>query len=152
MDVHPQFIDVTFIDGVTDEIIGEQHIPYGADAVLPIPPVHEGYVFSYWQGDYTDITTPTIITAVYEQLPDAGSPKPTYSAEPTPEPTPVPQYPAGDADGNGIVEINDALLVLRYALGLYENDIIPICCDLTGDGSIQIDDVLLILRISMELA
>ena len=143
VDAPAEFFKVTFIDGLTGEILGVQSIPYGADAVLPIPPVHEGYVFSYWKGDYTDITGPVDIIAVYE-------PVPPDTDNPSPEPTPV-HYLDGDADGSGRVDVFDVLLVLRYAMGIYHNDIIPLCCDLTGDGSIQIDDALIILRIAMHI-
>ena len=37
------------------------------DAVPPEPPVHEGYVFAGWEGDYTNITENTTITARYEE-------------------------------------------------------------------------------------
>lgn len=141
--------DVAFIDGLTDEIIEVQQIPYGANAVLPQPPAHEGYAFSYWKGKYTEITAPAEITAVYEPLP-TPEPTPAPSSEPSPAPSSLPRVP-GDADGDGKVTINDAMLVLRYALGLIEDDIIPLCCDIDGDGDVDMDDVIFVLRSALGL-
>ena len=57
--------DVTFVDGLTDEIIETQPVEEGMDAIPPEPPVHEGYNFVGWEGDYTNITENTTITARY---------------------------------------------------------------------------------------
>ena len=59
--------EVTFVDGLTDETIDTQTVEEGMDAVPPEPPVHEGYVFAGWEGDYTNITENTTITARYEE-------------------------------------------------------------------------------------
>ncbi len=57
--------EVTFVDGLTEEIIETQSVEEGMDAVPPEPPVHEGYNFIGWEGDYTNITENTLITARY---------------------------------------------------------------------------------------
>lgn len=59
--------EVTFVDGLTDEIIETQPVEEGMDAVPPEPPVHEGYVFVGWDGDYINITENTVVTARYEE-------------------------------------------------------------------------------------
>ena len=56
----------------------------------------------------------------------------------------------GDVDGNGVVNANDALLIMRMALGQME------CTDLAaadadGNGIVQSADALMVLRIAMGL-
>ena len=57
---------------------------------------------------------------------------------------------AGDADGDGTVTYNDALLVLRSSIGMEtlakETET---ACDLDGDGMLSFNDALLILRKSI---
>lgn len=59
----------------------------------------------------------------------------------------------GDADENGIVDVNDALLVLRCAMGL-----LPVTQavlehgDMNGSGTIETDDALILLRIALGIA
>jgi len=55
---------VTFNDHNGSEISKTQ-VAYGKDALAPSAPVREGYTFTKWQGDYTNITQDTIITAEY---------------------------------------------------------------------------------------
>lgn len=59
---------------------------------------------------------------------------------------------AGDADGSGAVEIGDALIVLRTAMGLMPSTPELIAsCDIDGDGSLSVTDALSILRFAMGL-
>ncbi|MBR4636861.1 MAG: hypothetical protein IKO51_10990 [Clostridia bacterium] len=56
----------------------------------------------------------------------------------------------GDVDGDGELNVADALLVMRYAMGLI--DLSPtqlMIADLTCNGVIEIDDSLLLLRAAM---
>ena len=55
----------------------------------------------------------------------------------------------GDADDNGAVEATDALIVLRYAMGM--DQIVPneTNADVNGDGVIDASDALIILRMAM---
>lgn len=58
----------------------------------------------------------------------------------------------GDADASGEVDVQDALLVMRVAMGLIpESQIRADKCDVDGSGSIDINDALLIMRMSMGL-
>ena len=64
-EIPPVYYTVEFVDGVTDEVIDTQSVAAGEDAEPPVPPVHEGYTFKEWDGDYTAISRFTTITAVY---------------------------------------------------------------------------------------
>ncbi|MBO4879138.1 MAG: hypothetical protein J5544_02645 [Clostridia bacterium] len=58
----------------------------------------------------------------------------------------------GDIDGSGAVNINDALLALRAAMGIIELTPEQISAgDMNGNGSIGVDDAVMILRIAMGL-
>lgn len=53
----------------------------------------------------------------------------------------------GDVDGDGAVTSSDALLALRYAMGLSEGSALDLtAADMDGDGSVTSADALLILR------
>ena len=57
---------VTFVDGLTGQPIGEpQSVKEGESAVAPEPPVHEGYTFTGWDKDFTNITVRTEVKALY---------------------------------------------------------------------------------------
>ena len=55
----------------------------------------------------------------------------------------------GDANGDGTVDVTDALLVLRYAMGLVNTIPGMSACDVNGDGVVDMTDALVILRIAM---
>ncbi len=93
----------------------------------------------------------------------SSTPEPTASPTPTPIPTPTPAPTAeptvspapapitGDADGNGFVDANDALAVMRYALGLIDA-IDFTAADVDGSGSVDANDALIIMRAVLGLA
>ena len=65
----------------------------------------------------------------------------------------VPAPIAGDADGNGTVNVADALMTLRVAMGLpAASSIDASAADMDGNGSITVADALGILRRAMQLA
>lgn len=67
--------------------------------------------------------------------------------------TPEPEYDAGDVDMNGTVEVRDALLAARFALGLQTlSDEQAALADVDNDGSVGIDDAVLICRIALGVA
>ena len=55
----------------------------------------------------------------------------------------------GDADGDGEVTVADALLVMRYAMGIISELPCPGNADMDASGSIDISDALLIMRYAM---
>ena len=68
-----------------------------------------------------------------------------------PDPTPIPTPLMGDANGDGIVDSTDALLVLRYAMGITGAAPNVHNSDVNGDGAVDSTDALIILRMAMEL-
>lgn len=58
---------VTFIDGVTQQVLKTEKVPAGSSATAPQAPQHVGYEFSHWQGNYQNVTARTDVTAVYVQ-------------------------------------------------------------------------------------
>ncbi len=58
----------------------------------------------------------------------------------------------GDADGNGVVDTADALLVLRCSLGLAGDAAqLLMNCDMDGNDSLDTTDALMILRLALGL-
>lgn len=57
---------------------------------------------------------------------------------------------AGDADGNGTVDVIDALLVLRYSMSVIQlgEESLELC-DVNGNGVVDMTDALIILRCAM---
>ncbi|MCR5611188.1 MAG: leucine-rich repeat protein [Clostridiales bacterium] len=56
----------------------------------------------------------------------------------------------GDADGNGAVEPSDALLILRYSMGIIDGEGLNLDnCDYDGSGKVDAVDALLALRKAM---
>ena len=81
------------------------------------------------------------------------TPEPTEEPIETPEPTepivtPAPFVP-GDANGDGAVDVTDALLALRYAMGLVDELPDLTAADMNGDGTVDMTDALAILRTAM---
>ena len=58
----------------------------------------------------------------------------------------------GDVDGSGTVNANDALLLMRYVLGLVEETDLDLSVgDYDGDGSVNANDALTIMRFALGL-
>ena len=90
--------------------------------------------------------------------PPTETPDPT--ATPTLEPTDAPDDPKteapipndGDIDGDGKLTVQDALAVMRNAMGLLEFTAEQIAhADIDGNGIIAVADALIIMRAAMEL-
>jgi hypothetical protein len=65
--------------------------------------------------------------------------------ETPPEPTTL-----GDVDLDGDVDVADAILALRYCMGLVDlNDLQIEQGDINADGTISLDDAIIILRVAM---
>lgn len=68
-------VTVTFVDAkdfvdvgedYTPEILSEQKVHYGKDALVPAEPTHTGYTFKEWSGSYKGVKEDVTIEAVYD--------------------------------------------------------------------------------------
>ena len=117
--------EVTLIDGFNGDPIAVLYIEHGRDAVLPDAPEHAGYIFDRWDGDPTNVTEDRTITACYWMI--------------------------GDVNHDGEITTYDALLIMRYALGL-ETEGNELIMDFDGNGCVDSLDALLVLRRSISAA
>ena len=117
--------EVTLIDGFNGDPIAVLYVVHGQDAVLPDAPEHAGYIFDRWDGDPTNVTENRTITACYWMI--------------------------GDVNHDGEITTYDALLIMRYALGL-ETDGNELIMDFDGNGCVDSLDALLVLRRSIGAA
>ena len=126
---------VNFYDGLTGMLIAAKHVVHGGSARPPHPPVHEGYEFVEWKGNYTNVLNDENVEACYQEVVIV-----------------VPVLP-GDVNGDGAVDVTDATLIIRYSLDLIsdDNDFIVDAADYNMDGHIEVGDAILVIRFSMGL-
>lgn len=117
--------EVTMVDGLNGDPIAVLYVAHGQDATLPDAPEHAGYIFDRWDGDPTNVTEDRTITACYWMI--------------------------GDVNHDGEITTYDALLIMRYALGL-ETDGNELIMDFNGDRCVDSLDALLVLRRSIGAA
>ena len=115
---------VTFIYGYDLSLTETVEVPYGSAATAPELPEHFWWEFTGWDNDFSNVTEDITVTAQYVER--------------------------GDADQDGDVDMADALLVLRYVMGL-EPDADTTAMDINRDGEITMVDALLIQRHVMDL-
>ena len=59
--------DITFVDGLTDEVIEVKQGTFGSAVEAPTAPTHTGWVFTGWDNDdYLNIPGSVTVTALYE--------------------------------------------------------------------------------------
>ena len=114
--------EVTLIDGFNGDPIAALYVEHGQDAILPDAPEHTGYIFDRWDGDPTNVTEDRTITACYWLI--------------------------GDVNHDGEITTYDALLIMRYALGV-ETEGNELIMDFDGNGCVDSLDALLVLRRSI---
>ena len=117
--------EVTLIDGLNGDPIAVLYVEHGQDAILPDAPEHAGYIFDRWDGDSTNVTENRTITACYWMI--------------------------GDVNHDGEITTYDALLIMRYALGV-ETEGNELIMDFDGNGCVDSLDALLVLRRSIGAA
>lgn len=117
--------EVTLIDGLNGDPIAVLYVAHGQDATLPDAPEHAGYIFDRWDGDPTNVTEDRTITACYWMI--------------------------GDVNHDGEITTYDALLIMRYALGV-ETEGNELIMDFDGNGCVDSLDALLVLRRSISAA
>ena len=129
--VEPTYYTVTFVDGLTNEVIEAQQVEEGTDATPPEAPAHAGYEFIGWDGDYTNVTGNVTITAQYQEIviPPAGL--------------------LGDVDCNGTVDMSDVSMLFSYLNGgnveISEQGMIN--ADANEDGAVNVMDITAIFNI-----
>ena len=117
--------EVTVVDGWNGDPIAVLYVAHGHDAILPDAPEHAGYIFDRWDGDPINVTEDRTITACYWMI--------------------------GDVNHDGEITTYDALLIMRYALGV-ETDGNELIMDFDGNGCVDSLDALLVLRRSIGAA
>lgn len=63
----PSTNEVRFLDSVTGQIYNTQIVERGRSAVEPEKPVHSGYHFARYDGDFIDVRGPVTVVAVYHR-------------------------------------------------------------------------------------
>ncbi len=123
---------VSFYDDLTDELIASERVIHGGSAVPPQPPVHDGYEFTYWKGNYQSVTHDEIVKAMYA-------------------PVDSPPFLLGDANCDGVINVGDATVTARYALGFSIEDgkFNFDAADYNGNDVIELADASLILRAAL---
>ena len=122
---------VTFVDGLTQEIISTVEVEAGKSAVAPEAPVHEGYRFVGFDKEFTNVQENITVTLMYEKITaglrgDANVDNEVDSADATAVLRHVAKLDIlegqglenADADLNGIVDSADATSILRFVAGL----------------------------------
>lgn len=117
---------VVFFDPVTSETVEEETIAHGFYAVMPLEPVHEGVTFTGWpiegQRIYRDVTVQASFDGFvplgdvngdcYVTMTDALSVMRRCMNISTPDF----DENAADMDGNGVIDMQDALAIIRIAM------------------------------------
>ena len=122
---------VTFVDGVTGEVISAVEVEEGEAATAPEAPEHEGYEFIGWDVDFSNVTSDLTVTAQYEEVevPPTGL--------------------LGDVDCDGFVTMADVTLLSMYLNGenpeISEQGMINANANL--DGGVDIRDIAAIYEI-----
>ena len=112
---------VKFVDGLTEEVISTQQVEAGKAAKAPEVPTHDGYTFTGWDKDFSNVTSNMTVTAMYGLT--------------------------GDATGDGNVNTGDASFVLKYVAGLLDlSDEASALADFNNDGKVNTADASAILR------
>ena len=121
---------VTFVDW-DGRTIAIKTAKYGEAATPPPDPERENFIFVGWEGDFSCVTANTAVLAKYGPIPNSG-----------------------DASGDGTVNAVDALVAMRYVLGVSTENLTPeqiAAADFNWDGAVNAVDTLLIMRFSLGL-
>ncbi len=133
--IAPETHTVTFVDGLTNEVISTVEVEDGADATAPAAPEHEGYTFAGWEGSYTNVTDDVTVTATYTvnsynltilYLDENGNrmtasavysiPYGTAYSYPSPE---FPHYTADTPVVEGTMGAENATVIVTYVIDKY---------------------------------
>lgn len=133
----PRTCNLTVIDDYTGETLLDTPVSVGFSlevGEIPVP-THEGMVFVGWFIN-GELVTDEIITVAEDMVIHA-----VFEPE-----APV----IGDINGDGTIGIDDALMLMRYAIGTEGlTDEQAARADLNGDGAVDVFDALLALRAAL---
>lgn len=132
-------------------------------AVIEAKTMNWGYVSTCEAVVAGDVVTPTptptvvpptqspdVTPTVTPTVPPTETPTVTPTATPDITPTPQPKFELGDANMDGKVDLQDALVVLRAALGIENlSDEATTYADVDGDGKITLTDCSLVLKAAL---
>jgi len=102
-----------------------------------------------WGDEPEGLRPPLLLGETPVPTAEPGIPTPTPETE-TPTPTPEPDL-TGDVNGDGAVNIIDALLVAQFYVGLDPENFDVDNADTNCDGSINIVDALLVAQYYVDL-
>ena len=122
-----QTYTVSFYDSITGELIAAVEVEEGGAAEAPAAPEHEGYTFTGWDADFSNVTADMDVYAVYEQNP-AGL--------------------IGDVDLNGTLTMADVALLYQIVLGQADVTAEAMAnADVDGNGNVAMGDVAALYQI-----
>ncbi len=140
--VEPTMFTVTFVDGLTGNVVSVQQVLPGKSAVQPQIPEHEGYKFIGFDKEFDAVAADMTVTILYEKIEE-----PIQSEEPSDTLMPIHNI-IGDVDLNDEIEAADATVILRFVAKLDELDAQQkINADANEDNIIDSSDATKILRI-----
>ena len=79
---NPAFFTVTFVDW-DNSVLGSSQVPRGGSATAPTSPTRDGYTFTGWDRDFSNVTSNIIVTAQYSVI---TTQEPPTTNPPTTEP------------------------------------------------------------------
>ena len=116
----PDTHTVTFVDGHTGSIISMVTVNHGEAAEAPDAPEYMWFAFTGWDVDFSEVTNDMTVTAQYVEK--------------------------GDINGDGVVDMSDALQLMRYLIVVDTIECDEADADFNGDGNTDLMDALLLMR------
>ncbi|MBR6428514.1 MAG: InlB B-repeat-containing protein [Clostridia bacterium] len=127
--LEPVYYTVTFVDGLTGEVISTVTAEEGQPAEAPLPPVHEGYEFAGWDRAFDAVTEDMTVTALYNEVQ-------------------APTVLLGDVNCDGHVTASDISALFAYVMNagsLSEQALLN--ADLDGNGTVDATDASLLAQL-----
>lgn len=134
---------VSFI-GYEGELLSEQTVIYGADAVAPAAPEVEGHTFNGWDKTFNEVTESVTVNAVYvsDSIPESSEIESSESGDLSSD-----NFIIGDVNMDGSTDNLDAAYALRYDAMLLELNALQLkAADVNKDGSVDSLDAAQILK------
>ncbi|MBQ4342039.1 MAG: dockerin type I repeat-containing protein, partial [Clostridia bacterium] len=125
----PTYFTVTFVDGLTGEVLVTVTVQEGMGADAPLPPVHEGYEFAGWDRAFDAVTEDMTVTVLYNEVQ-------------------APTVNLGDVNCDGHVTASDISALFAYVMNagsLSEQALLN--ADLDGNGTVDATDASLLAQL-----